>query len=69
MTKTTNKETAVVDTTAAGNLKNFKTSNEVENFYRFISDNRLRAEAKTLVAMVLKKITPPKRRGRRKNLQ
>ncbi|MAX67696.1 MAG: hypothetical protein QF441_06705 [Bacteriovoracaceae bacterium] len=52
---------------AATSIKNFKSSSEVENFYRFIHDNKLREEAKTLVEMVLKKITPPKKRGRKKS--
>jgi len=51
---------------ASTTIKNFKNSNEVENFYRFIHENKIRSEAKSLVEMVLKKITPPKKRGRKK---
>ena len=66
MSKTTDKTT---DTAASApvSIKNFKSSNEVENFYRFVHDNKLREEAKTLVETVLKKIAPPpKKRGRKK---
>ena len=49
-TTTTNKE---VVANAATTIKNFKSSSEVENFYRFIQENNIRAEAKTLVEMVL----------------
>ena len=66
MAKTTETEVAATPSTT---IKNFKTSSEVENFYRFINDNQLREEARRLVEVVLKKITPPKKRGRRKNLQ
>lgn len=51
---------------AATTIKSFKTSTEVENFYRFINDNNLRVEAKKLVEVVLKQITPVKKRGRKK---
>lgn len=54
---------------AANGVKVFKTSSEVENFYRFIHENGLRAEASTLMKLVLKKISPAKKRGRKKNLQ
>lgn len=47
-------------------IKNFKTASEVQDFYRFVHENGLRVEAKKLVEIVLKKITPPKRRGRKK---
>lgn len=62
-TKTTNTES---QNNASASLKTFKASNEVENFYRFIAENNLRAEAKTLVEMVLKRIKPAKKRGRKK---
>ncbi len=67
MAKTTEKtqKDAVVNTT----IKNFKNSSDVENFYRFIHENNLRGEAQKLVEVVLKKITPPKKRGRKKVLQ
>lgn len=63
----TNTEEAAANTTTT--IKNFKNSSDVENFYRFINDNKLRSEAKKLVEIVLKQITPPKRRGRKKNVQ
>ena len=65
MAKTTNTEATA--TSAGSSLKNFKTSSDVENFYHFINDNQLRAEAKILVETVLKTIAPPKKkRGRKK---
>ena len=68
MAKTTEKNTEAA-TEAASGIKSFKSSSEVENFYRFIHENNLRAEAHKLVSVVLKKIAPPKRRGRRKTIQ
>lgn len=47
-------------------IKNFKASSDVENFYRFIFDNGLRSEAHQLMELVLKRITPQKKRGRKK---
>ncbi len=65
MTDTTEK----MDKTSGGvTIKNFKNTSEVENFYRFIHDNGLRAEAKQLVQIVLKSITPQKKRGRKKSV-
>ncbi len=65
MTKTTTTTTEAIDKTKQ-TVKNFKSSSEVQDFYRFIHDNNLRSEAKTLVEMVLKTITPQKKRGRKK---
>ncbi len=68
MAKTTTevpvKDTAT--TTAGTTIKNFKTASEVTDFYRFINDNKLRAEAREIISVVLKKITPAKKRGRKK---
>ncbi|MBD65658.1 MAG: hypothetical protein CME62_10660 [Halobacteriovoraceae bacterium] len=50
-------------------LKSFKTSSEVESFYTFIYENGLRSEAHKLMEVVLKRITPAKKRGRKKVLQ
>jgi hypothetical protein len=60
-------EIAEAAATAANGIKMFKSSGEVENFYRLIHENGLRAEASILMQIVLKKITPPKRRGRKKS--
>jgi hypothetical protein len=69
MTKTTIK-TEEVAATVPVTIKNFKNSDEVENFYRFIHENKLRAEAQKIVEVVLRTIAPPpKRRGRKKNIQ
>lgn len=46
-------------------IKNFKASSEVENFYRYIADNNLRAEAFELMKTVLEKIAPSKRKSKR----
>lgn len=43
-------------------IKSFKASGEVENFYRFIHENGLRAEANSLMKMVLKSISGSKKR-------
>lgn len=37
-------------------IKQFRQSQEVENFYRFIHDNSLRHEAKTLLEFVFEKV-------------
>jgi len=50
-------------------IKSFKATSEVENFYRFIHENKIRLEAKKLIEVVLKQIKPVKKRGRRKNIQ
>lgn len=60
---TTNKESALA---AGTTIKNFKSSSEVTDFYRYIHDNKLRAEAKQIIGLVLKSITPQKKRGRKK---
>jgi hypothetical protein len=66
MTKTVEKKEDTGAITAPTTIKNFKNTGEVENFYRFIHENKLRSEAKELIKVVLKKITPPKKRGRKK---
>lgn len=54
------------DATQVTTVKTFKASADVENFYRYINDNNLRFEAKKLLEVVLKHITPAKKRGRKK---
>ena len=54
------------ETTAS--IKAFKTSSEVVDLYQFISDNGLRDEAHQIMKAVLTKITPVKKRGRKKVL-
>lgn len=46
-------------------IKTFKASSDVENFYRYIADNNLRAEAFELMKVVLDKIAPSKRKSRK----
>lgn len=52
---------------ASGSIKGFKNTTEVENFYRFVHDNNLRDEARVLMEVALKSITPAKKRGRKKS--
>lgn len=66
MKKTKTEDTANA-TNAGLNIKNFKSSAEVENFYRFVHENRLRDEARKLIEVALKSITPVKKRGRKKS--
>lgn len=54
---------------AVTSIKSFKATSEVENFYRFIHDNKIRFEAKKLIEVVLKEIKPVKKRGRKKTIQ
>lgn len=63
--KSSKSEAEVKELNAA--IKNFKSSQEVVNFYRFIHDNNLRAEAHVLVKTVLENIQP-KRKRRAKTL-
>lgn len=72
-------ENATVETQTEpkANIRTFKSSPEVENFYRFVSENNLRREALMIVESVHKAITlkekaakKAKKRGRKKkNLQ
>lgn len=46
-------------------IKNLRASEEVESFYTFIHENKLRSEAHILMKTILAKLNPPKRkRGR-----
>jgi hypothetical protein len=45
--------------------KAFKSSSEVENFYRFIYENNLREETRKLLSYVLEKTRPKKKRRKR----
>lgn len=56
-----------LDKEASVGMKAFKSSSEIESLYRFIHDNNLRAEARTLIEFALKKVAPAKKkRGRKK---
>lgn len=46
-------------------IKSMKASSDVVNFYRFIHENNLRGEAHKLMEMILKTISPAKKRGRK----
>jgi len=56
----------VVVNSTVNSVKAFRASDEVENLYRFIYENKLRSEAKILMGVVVKAITPVKKRGRKK---
>jgi hypothetical protein len=47
-------------------IKTFKASPEVEALYQYIAENKLRAEALQLMEVVVKSITPAKKRAKRK---
>ena len=65
MAKTKASETANKE--ASTGMKTFKSSSEIESLYRFIHDNGLRAEARSLIEFALKKVAPAKKkRGRKK---
>jgi hypothetical protein len=46
--------------------KNFRSSPDFENFYRFIYENNLRGEAKKMFEALKVATTATKRRGRKK---
>lgn len=46
--------------------KNFRGSPDIENFYRFIYENNLRAEAKKIFEALKVAAAPVKKRGRKK---
>ena len=38
---------------AAKNIRNFRTAPDIENFYRFVHENDLRAEAKKVLELIV----------------
>lgn len=46
-------------------IKTFKASSEVQDFYRYIAENNLRTEAFELMKVVVKRITPAKKRSKK----
>lgn len=59
-------------TESAKGGRNFKTSQDVEAFYRFVHDNGLRQEAKMIMEAVhgrLKELSKKKKKRGRKKLQ
>lgn len=64
MAKAKTKELTAKQKEANAAIKTFKASGEVENFYRYIADNNLRAEAYQLMKVVLDQIAPSKKRKR-----
>tara|TARA_B100000287_G_C20533592_1_gene741877 strand:+ start:336 stop:551 length:216 start_codon:yes stop_codon:yes gene_type:complete len=47
-------------------LRNFRKSPEVENFYRFISENDLRREALMILEVITSKLSQKKKKKSRK---
>ena len=47
-------------------LRNFRKSPEVENFYRFVSENDLRREAQMMLEVITSKIAQKKKKKSRK---
>ena len=48
-------------------LKTFKQSDEVQDFYRFVHENNLRRDAKTMIETLVAKVkATSKKKGRRK---
>ncbi len=45
--------------------KNFRTSADIENFYRFVSENNLRREAKLVLQAIMKTVHDSKRKGKK----
>jgi len=48
------------------NIKNFRSSADVENFYRFISENRLRREAQMALEAICNRMKALQKKGKRK---
>lgn len=63
---TTGTTTAEVKSEGGIAMKTMKSSSEVENFYRFILENNLRAEAHTLMRTVMDHLHPKKKRKAKK---
>ena len=63
MAKTIDKTTSTENVNVT--VKSMKSSSDVVNFYRFIHENNLRAEAHKLMDVIHKTIAPPKKRGRK----
>ncbi|MDA8793720.1 hypothetical protein N9N67_10770 [Bacteriovoracaceae bacterium] len=64
--KATNTNTKTTEDNSS--IKNFKQNSDIENFYRFIHENKLRKEAKVLMAMVAKSLKKSGRKRKAKTL-
>ncbi len=49
----------------AEGAKNFKNNSDIESFYQFIYENKLRAEASSILNLVHAKLNPKKKRKSR----
>ena len=63
-------ETSQEATTLRKGILGFRSSNEVESFYRFINDNSLRREARIMLNLVYRNIViGKKRKAKSKKIQ
>ncbi|MCR9203402.1 MAG: hypothetical protein NXH75_02415 [Halobacteriovoraceae bacterium] len=51
-------------TDGAKNLKTFRKSKDLEDFYRFINENGLRREAHHALEFIVSRLSKPKKKGR-----
>ena len=64
-TTTFNPATHIVRPKAA--KRNFRSSADVENFYRFVSENNLRREAKIVLQAIMKLVHESKKKSKRES--
>lgn len=62
MVRKLGKKESIEDKEVNAAIKNFKASQEVEDFYQYIHDNKLRSEAHTLIKTVLNSMQPKRKR-------
>jgi uncharacterized Fe-S cluster-containing MiaB family protein len=60
--KSVKKKDNVEDKEVSAAIKTFKATQEVEDLYQYIHDNKLRAEAHVLIKTVLESMQPKRRR-------
>lgn len=60
--KASTKKVKAEDKEVSAAIKTFKASQEVEDLYQYIHDNKLRSEAHILIKTVLNAIQPKRRR-------
>jgi hypothetical protein len=65
MARTAKNKSTKANKELAAAVKTFKASTEVSDLYRYIAENNLRVEAFELMKVVLKQITPTKKRSKK----
>jgi hypothetical protein len=65
MARTAKNKAAKATKEQSAAIKTFKASSEVQDFYRYIAENNLRAEANQLIKVVVEKLTPTKKRSKK----